>query len=60
MTVGGRTKSVIVVEWCEGKGGGGGDDGREEKEVEALERGLKAVIENRAFVDSRSPHLYWA
>ncbi|KAK2376138.1 transcription factor bHLH30 [Trifolium repens] len=53
MTVGGRTKSVIVVEWCEGKGGGGGDDGREEKEVEALERGLKAVIENRAFVDSR-------
>jgi hypothetical protein len=53
MTVGGRTKSVIVVEWCEGKGGGGGGDGREEKEVEALERGLKAVIENRAFVDSR-------
>jgi hypothetical protein len=43
MTVGGRTKSVIVVEF----------DGREEKEVEALERGLKAVIENRAFVDSR-------
>ncbi|PNX84328.1 transcription factor bHLH30-like protein [Trifolium pratense] len=50
MTVGGRTKSVMVVEWCKGKGGG---DGREEKEVEALERGLKAVIENRAFVDSR-------
>ncbi|KAL5102528.1 hypothetical protein RYX36_006855 [Vicia faba] len=44
MTVGGRTKSVVVVEW--------GNDGREEKEVEALERGLKAVVENRAFVDS--------
>lgn len=44
MTVGGRTKSVVVVEW--------GNDGGEEKEVEALERGLKAVMENRAFVDS--------
>ncbi|CAK8537637.1 unnamed protein product [Lathyrus sativus] len=44
MTVGGRSKSVVVVEW--------GDDGREGKEVEALERGLKAVMENRAFVDS--------
>lgn len=49
MTVGGRTKSVVVVEWPKGEGG---DNGREEKEVEALERGLKAVIENRAFVDS--------
>ncbi|CAL5189499.1 unnamed protein product [Lathyrus oleraceus] len=44
MTVGGRSKSVVVVEW--------GDDGREGKEVEALERGLKAVMENRTFVDS--------
>lgn len=49
MTVGGRTKTVVVVEWPNGEGG---DDVREEKVVEALERGLKAVIENRAFVDS--------
>ncbi|KAK7301109.1 hypothetical protein RJT34_11970 [Clitoria ternatea] len=40
MTVGGRTKSVVVVEWPE--------EAREE--VEALERALKAVVENRALV----------
>lgn len=40
MTVGGRTKSVVVVEWAEGS----------EKEVEGLERALKAVVENRALV----------
>ncbi|QCE00722.1 transcription factor bHLH30-like [Vigna unguiculata] len=39
MTVGGRTKSVVVVEW-----------GEEEVEVGALERALKAVVENRALV----------
>lgn len=41
MTVGGRTKSVVVMEWpCE------------EEEVGALERALKAVMENRALVGS--------
>lgn len=39
MTVGGRTKSVVVVEWE-----------KEEEEVGALERALKAVVENRALV----------
>ncbi|KAG5111206.1 hypothetical protein JHK82_040429 [Glycine max] len=38
MTVGGRTKSVVVVEW------------EKEEEVGALERALRAVVENRALV----------
>ncbi|CAJ1971676.1 unnamed protein product [Sphenostylis stenocarpa] len=42
MTVGGRTKSVVVVEW--------GDEVVEGKEVGALDRALKAVVENRALV----------
>ncbi|XP_059461198.1 transcription factor bHLH30-like [Corylus avellana] len=41
MTVGGRTKSVVVVKWA-GSGAGG------QEEVGALERALKAVVENRA------------
>lgn len=50
MTIGGRTKSVVVIQWP-----GGGDDAKKEDEeagVEALERALKAVIENRALVGS--------
>lgn len=39
MTVGGRTKSVVVMEWI----GGGGD-----KEMGLLKRALKDVVENRA------------
>jgi len=42
MTVGGRMKSVVVVEW--------GEEEVEGKEVGALERALKAVVENRALV----------
>ncbi|KAJ8762441.1 hypothetical protein K2173_007880 [Erythroxylum novogranatense] len=38
-TVGGRTKSVVVIEWV---GGGGGDE-----DVKVLSKGLKAVVENR-------------
>ncbi|OIW02542.1 hypothetical protein TanjilG_12856 [Lupinus angustifolius] len=38
-TIGGRTKNVVVIQW----------DTKEE--VGALERALKAVIENRAFMD---------
>lgn len=41
MTVGGRTKSSVVVKWA-----GSGDGGVEE--IAALERALKAVVENRA------------
>ncbi|KAF5456004.1 hypothetical protein F2P56_025523, partial [Juglans regia] len=41
MTVGGRTKSVVVVQWA-GSGAGG------EEEIGALKRALKAVVENRA------------
>uniref|UniRef100_A0A2C9U0Z1 BHLH domain-containing protein n=1 Tax=Manihot esculenta TaxID=3983 RepID=A0A2C9U0Z1_MANES len=40
MTVGGRTKSVVVLQWA--SGGDGGDD-----EVGILRRALKAVVENR-------------
>ncbi|KAJ1416401.1 Myc-type, basic helix-loop-helix [Sesbania bispinosa] len=47
MTVGGRTKSVVVIQWPDG---GGGDGIEEEEEIGGLERALKAVIENRAFV----------
>ncbi|KAI5355725.1 hypothetical protein L3X38_008620 [Prunus dulcis] len=39
MTIGGRTKNVVVMQWA----GGGG-----EEEVWALKRALKAVVENRA------------
>lgn len=39
MTVGGRTKSVVVVKWAESVGG--------EEEIGALKRALKAVVENR-------------
>ncbi|KAK7845735.1 hypothetical protein CFP56_008954 [Quercus suber] len=39
MTVGGRTKSVVVVKWAESVGG--------EEEFGALKRALKAVVENR-------------
>lgn len=42
MTLGGRTKNVVVLEWS---GGGGG--GREEEFV-GLRRALKAVVENQA------------
>ncbi|KAL2317633.1 hypothetical protein Fmac_031509 [Flemingia macrophylla] len=44
MTVGGRSKTVVVVEWPEIEGGGAKD------EVGTLERALKAVMENRALV----------
>ncbi|XP_015932940.1 transcription factor bHLH30-like [Arachis duranensis] len=49
MTVGGRTKSVVVIQWPAASGGG---DSKEGVEVGALERALKAVIENRALVGS--------
>ncbi|KAJ0086089.1 hypothetical protein Patl1_08647 [Pistacia atlantica] len=39
MTVGGRTKSVVVVEWIDGCG---------DKEMGLLRRALKDVVENRA------------
>ncbi|KAK7275838.1 hypothetical protein RIF29_16964 [Crotalaria pallida] len=42
MTIGGRTKNVVVIQWDDAK--------EEEKEVGALERAFKAVIENRALV----------
>ncbi|XP_062098537.1 transcription factor bHLH30-like [Humulus lupulus] len=42
MTVGGRSKSVVVMQ-CGGGGGGGG-----EEDIRALRRALKAVVENRA------------
>lgn len=42
MTVGGRTKSVVIMQWP--------DEG--EEKVGALERALKAVVENRALVSS--------
>ncbi|XP_061350075.1 transcription factor bHLH30-like [Gastrolobium bilobum] len=48
MTVGGRTKSVVVIQWPDG----GGGNARKEEEVGALERALKAVIDNRALVGS--------
>ncbi|KAI4307488.1 hypothetical protein L6164_030667 [Bauhinia variegata] len=44
MTVGGRTKSVVVMQWP-GHGG--------EQDVAVLERALKAVVENRALVGPR-------
>lgn len=44
MTIGGRTKSVVMIQWPGVKE----DDG----EVEALERALTAVVENRALVGS--------
>lgn len=43
MTLGGRTKNVVVMEWS----GGGGGRGREE-EFMGLRRALKAVVENQA------------
>ncbi|TKY56330.1 Transcription factor bHLH30 [Spatholobus suberectus] len=46
MTVGGRTKSVVEVEWPPREA----EEEVEGKEVGALERALKAVIENRALV----------
>lgn len=49
MTIGGRTKSVVVIQWPDD---GGGDAKKEDEEVRALERALKAVIENRALVGS--------
>lgn len=39
MTIGGRTKSVVVVKWADSVGG--------EEEIGALKRALKAVVENR-------------
>ncbi|KAK7321266.1 hypothetical protein VNO77_31740 [Canavalia gladiata] len=50
MTVGGRTKSVVVIEWPDEDGDGEAREVVDEGEVRALERALKAVIENRAFV----------
>ncbi|CAL0307802.1 unnamed protein product [Lupinus luteus] len=41
MTIGGRTKNAVVIQW----------EAKEENEVGALERALKAVIENRALVE---------
>lgn len=41
MTVGGRTKIVVVIEWV---GGGGGNE-----EMAVLQRALKDVVDNRAF-----------
>ncbi|KDP41473.1 hypothetical protein JCGZ_15880 [Jatropha curcas] len=41
MTVGGRTRSVVVLQWGSGGGGGG------EEDVGVLRRALKAVVENR-------------
>ena len=52
MTVGGRTKSVVVMQWPGGGGGGDGGDSNFEVQVGAVERALKAVIENRALVGS--------
>ncbi|GKV09483.1 hypothetical protein SLEP1_g20973 [Rubroshorea leprosula] len=43
MTVGGRTKNVVVMEWA-------GAGGEEEEELRALKRGLKNVVQNRATV----------
>ncbi|XP_023546949.1 transcription factor bHLH30-like [Cucurbita pepo subsp. pepo] len=43
MTLGGRTKNVVVLEWSDGGDGGG----REEAFV-GLRRALKAVVENQA------------
>lgn len=40
MTVGGRTKTVVVIEWV---GGGGGNE-----EMAVLQRALKDVVDNRA------------
>lgn len=40
MTVGGRTKTVVVIEWV---GGGGGNE-----ETAVLQRALKDVVDNRA------------
>lgn len=40
MTVGGRTKTVVVIEWV---GGGGGNE-----EMAILQRALKDVVDNRA------------
>ncbi|KAK7385388.1 hypothetical protein VNO78_31105 [Psophocarpus tetragonolobus] len=48
MTVGGRTKSVVVVDWPREEMEK--EEEVEEKEVGALERALKAVAENRALV----------
>ncbi|EEF48618.1 transcription factor bHLH30 [Ricinus communis] len=42
MTVGGRTKSVVVVQWGTGGGGRGG-----EEDVGVLRRAIKSVVENR-------------
>ncbi|KAF7830006.1 beta carbonic anhydrase 5, chloroplastic-like isoform X1 [Senna tora] len=48
MTVGGRTKSVVMMQMqCPGPGGK-----EEEVEIRALERALMAVVENRALVGS--------
>ncbi|KAK4276883.1 hypothetical protein QN277_014982 [Acacia crassicarpa] len=44
VTIGGRTKSVVIVQWT------GGEEEEEEDEVGALERALTAVVENRALV----------
>lgn len=44
MTVGGRTKSVVMMQWP------GGEE--EEEDVGALERALTAVVNNRALVGS--------
>ena len=55
-TIGGRTKAVLVVQWCQqslhcGVGGGGGGE-EEEEEVGALRKALRAVVENRALTPS--------
>lgn len=47
MTIGGRTKSVVVIQWPQG-----GEEEEEKEEVGALERALKAVVEDRALVGS--------
>ncbi|KAL3514263.1 hypothetical protein ACH5RR_026980 [Cinchona calisaya] len=40
-TIGGRTKAVLVVQWCK-------DGGGVEEQVGLLKKALKAVVENRA------------
>ncbi|XP_071922860.1 transcription factor bHLH30-like [Coffea arabica] len=55
-TIGGRTKAVLVVQWCQqslhcGVGGGGGGE-EEEEEVGSLRKALRAVVENRALTPS--------
>ena len=57
--MGGGSKAVVVVEWCQQRlhcgGGGGGEEEEEEEEVGtvgSLRKALRAVVENRALTPS--------